>query len=212
VSIVNVSIFIDARRGAFSHPIIENGLQLQIEPASKIRFLVFSQYIGPLCLILYFRFGRSRHLKEPTPSKQPSPAKKLSPGEPESINALDKLLTPTSEALETEVSSKPVPLCMTPFKARPTPQPYRLPWSMHGVVDDCLRSPKLSNEFKDLVNHFQNWTPTMYPNEGCAVSTGGFGRSHIAVLHWDRVWCGINWNILEKFLIKYLKLICFASN
>ena len=49
-------------------------------------------------------------------------------------------------------------LHIEPFKARITPNPYLLPWSLRGVLDETLRGP-LNHELDELKEEFGKWDP-----------------------------------------------------
>ena len=53
---------------------------------------------------------------------------------------------------------KSMPLHIDQFKARNTPNPYLLPWSMRGILEETFRGP-LSHEFEGLKEEFARWDP-----------------------------------------------------
>src|SRR5271169_4039961 len=59
--------------------------------------------------------------------------------------------------LETS-SMKHMPLHVEPFKARTTPNPYLLPWSMRGVLEETIHG-HLSHELGQLKGEFAQWDP-----------------------------------------------------
>ena len=70
------------------------------------------------------------------------------------------ILTPSlalRNTLET-TSMMHMPLHIEPFKARTTPNPYLLPWSMRGILEETIRGP-LSDELDELKEEFARWDP-----------------------------------------------------
>ena len=59
--------------------------------------------------------------------------------------------------LET-TSMRNMPLHVEKFKARMSPNPYLLPWSMRGVLEETIRGP-LSHELDELREEFARWDP-----------------------------------------------------
>ena len=53
---------------------------------------------------------------------------------------------------------KNMPLHVEPFKARSIPNPYLLPWSLRGVLEENIRGP-LSHELDVLKEEFATWDP-----------------------------------------------------
>jgi hypothetical protein len=59
--------------------------------------------------------------------------------------------------LETS-SLKNMPLHVDSFKARSTPNPYLLPWSLRGVLEETMRGP-MNHELEELREEFSKWDP-----------------------------------------------------
>jgi hypothetical protein len=59
--------------------------------------------------------------------------------------------------LET-TSMKDMPLHVEPFRPRTTLNPYLLPWSLRGVLEETIRGP-LKHELEELKTEFSLWDP-----------------------------------------------------
>lgn len=63
-------------------------------------------------------------------------------------------------ALETTDCSPDVALRVSRFELPANSNPYFLPWSLRGMLEETMVRTRLSSECGELLEQFQNWKPT----------------------------------------------------
>lgn len=63
-------------------------------------------------------------------------------------------------ALETTDCTPDVPLRVSPFELAANSNPYFLPWSLRGMLEETVVRTRLSGECAELLDQFENWKPT----------------------------------------------------
>jgi hypothetical protein len=63
-------------------------------------------------------------------------------------------------ALETTDCTPDVPLKVSPFELPAnSSNPYFLPWSLRGMLEETIVRTRLSSECAELLEQFENWKP-----------------------------------------------------
>ena len=62
-------------------------------------------------------------------------------------------------ALETSSVGK-VPLRLQKYEVPNNANPFQLPWSMRGLLEEDIIKTELNHETKDLLQQFEDWKPS----------------------------------------------------